>query len=235
MKSHITFRFFPRLAIALVLAGALFAQSTTNKILVVNGKTAGPAVREIDGRSYVDIETLAQAANGTFTVGPSQVVLTIPAANSGAVVAVSQPAQALAGPAPPRGLSRGFAAAAIAALSDMREWRGAVRAMVTYGGAMGPGLAQEYQEQGQASLAQAAVAAITDDDRSALQLLQNGSFLLAGWANGVITAQKNMNGGATLDPNALANDPTYAKIQTCGQFLNSMLVSGTFSDDGSCH
>jgi hypothetical protein len=233
MKSHINFRFFPRLAIVLALAGALFAQSTTNKTLVVNGKTAGAIVREIDGRSFVDLETFAQAMNGTFAASPTRVVLTIPGANSGAAAnSGSQPA--LPAP-PPVGLSRNFASSAIGVFADMREWLGAVRAMITYGGAMSPALAQEYAQRTQISLSQAAVAATTDDDRNALILLQNGESLLGSWANGVISAQKNMNGGAIVDPNALANDPAFAKIQKCGQFLNSMLVSGTYSDDGSCH
>jgi hypothetical protein len=236
MKSLSNFGFFPRLAIALAFAGALFAQSAANKVLVVNGKSAGAVVRQIDGRSYVDIDTLAQVANGTITVGATQVVLTIPATNPGALAsAASQPVQTQSLPQIARGLSRGFAAAAIGVLADMREWRGAVHAMITYGGAMRPDLAQDYAQRAQESLGQAAVAASTDDDRNALALLQNEGSQLDSWANGVISAQKNMNGSAIVDPNALANDPAYTKIQKCGQFLNSMLVSGSFSDDGSCH
>src|SRR5580704_11865430 len=92
MKSHGNFRFVPRLAIALAFAGVLFAQSTANKVLVVNGKSAGAVVRQIDGRSYVDIETLAEVANGTITVGATQVALTIPMMNSAApATTASQP------------------------------------------------------------------------------------------------------------------------------------------------
>jgi hypothetical protein len=236
MKTQSNFRFLPRLAIALAFAGVLFAQSTANKVLVVNGKSAGAVVRQIDGHSYVDIETLAQVANGTVTVGPTQVAITIPMTNSGAPATIaSQPPPARSVQPMPQGLSRNFAAAAIGVLEDMREWRGAVHAMITYGGAMRPDLAQYYAQRAQVSLAQAAVAASTDDDRNALSLLQNEGSQLDAWANGVISAQKNMNGSAIVDPNALANDPAYTKIQNCGQFLNSMLVSGTFSDDGSCH
>src|SRR5258705_4192758 len=81
MKKHGNFRFFLPLGFVLALAGVLFAQSTPNKnkILVVNGKSAGPAVRQIDGRSYVDIETLAQVTNGVFTLQRHPILLTIPA------------------------------------------------------------------------------------------------------------------------------------------------------------
>src|SRR5260370_15786113 len=80
------FRFFLPLGFVLALAGVLFAQSTPtkNKILVVNGKSAGPAVRQIDGRSYVDIQTLAEVTNGVVTIERHRILLTIPASDSGA-------------------------------------------------------------------------------------------------------------------------------------------------------
>src|SRR5260370_39518357 len=84
MNKHGNFRFFLPLGFVLALAGVLFAQSAPNKILIVNGKSAGPAVRQIDGRSYVDIETLAQVTNGVVTIERHRIVLTIPAWDSGA-------------------------------------------------------------------------------------------------------------------------------------------------------
>jgi len=58
---------------------------------------------------------------------------------------------------------------------------------------------------------------------------------MTNWANGVIAARQALNGAATVDPNALQNDTAYAKIRSCSQFLNSMIVSGAFNDDPSCH
>jgi hypothetical protein len=235
MKSQDKLRFFLRLAIIPVFAGALFAQSTPDKVLVVNGKTIGPAVRDIDGHSYVDLDTLAQAMSGNVTVEPNRVLLafptpvTAPAPASSSQPALQQPPQSA------RGLSRGFAAAAIGNLAEMREWRGATTAMITYGMAVSDTLAQSYRDQVQEGLAQAGVAAVTDDDRDALGLLQSESVQLANWANTVLAARRELNGKATLDPNALQNDSTLAKIQACGQFLNSMLVSGSFADNASCH
>src|SRR5260370_17477040 len=105
MSKHDNFRFLLPLGFVLGLAGVLFAQSapTKNKILVVNGKSAGPAVRQIDGRSYVDIQTLAEVTNGVVTIERHRIVLTIPASDSGATASPA-PANALpadAGPAPP--------------------------------------------------------------------------------------------------------------------------------------
>src|SRR5467141_1022446 len=250
MSKHGNFRFFLPLGFFLALAGVLFAQTAPNKILVVNGKSAGPAVRQIDGRSYVDIETLAQITNGVVTIERHRIVLTIPASDSGAT-ASNAPANAVpaeAGAAPdsaapadappaqrPQGLSRDFASAAIAALAEMREMRGAVRAMITYGLAVSDTWTQDDQGRVMTGLRQAEVAASTDADLNALQLLQNEADQLASWADEVFAARQVLNGAKTVDPDALRNDPALAKIRSCGQFLNAMLVSGSFADDPSCH
>jgi len=247
MKKHGNFRFFLPLGFVLALAGVLFAQSTPtkNKILVANGKNAGPIVRQIDGRSYVDIETLAQVTNGVVTIERHRIVLTIPASDSGSTASAAPvataPADASAAPAraapaqPPQGLSRDFASAAIAALAEMREMRGAVRAMITYGLAVSDTWAQDDQGRVMTGIRQAEVAATTEDDLHALQLLENEADKLASWADSVFAARQALNGAKTVDPNALQNDPALAKIRSCGQFLNAMLVSGAFADDPSCH
>lgn len=237
MKARLKFRVFLRLAIIPVFAAALFAQSTPDKVLVVNGRTVGPAVRDIDGHTYVNLDTLAQAMSGNVTVEPNRVLLAFPtpvAATAPAAAPAPPPTQPQT-PEAPRGLSRGFAAAAIGNLAEMREWRGATTAMITYGMAVSDTLAQSYRDQVQEGLAQASVVAITDDDREALGLLQSESAQLANWANAILAARQELNGKATVDPNALQNDSALAKIQACSQFLNSMLVSGSFADNASCH
>ena len=262
MNKHGNFRFFLPLGFVLALAGILFAQSTPtkNKILVVNGKNAGPVVRQIDGRSYVDIETLAQVTNGAVTIERHRIVVTIPASGSGstasaapasaapvsAAPANSAPddagaddagaAPASAAPAqPPQGLTRDFASAAIAALAEMREMRGAVRAMITYGLAVSDTWAQDDQGRVMTAIRQAEVAATSEDDLHALQLLENEADKLVSWEDSVFAARQALNGATTVDPNALQNDPALAKIRGCGQFLNAMLVSGAFADNPSCH
>ena len=281
----------------LALAGSLFAQAPPNKTLVVNGKIVEAGVRQIDGHSYVDVETLAELTNGSVVIGPTRVVLKIPASNRApattvavtpvpaapvaaapVTVAVAVPADnadaagsnsgttsatpstatatnaapantpAAAAPVatapaaapaaavpPPTGLSRGFATAAIAVVADMREWRGATSAMITHGLALGDAWAQSYHDQAQADLAIAEVAARTDADHNALGLLQSEAANLTSWSNGVLAARQDLNGAATIDPDALKNDTALAKIRSCSQFLNSMLVSGDFADDASCH
>jgi hypothetical protein len=228
MSKHPSVRVVLYFAAVLTLSGILFAQSTANKTLVVNGKTASAGVRQINGRLYIDLETLAQATNAVFTVEPRRVVLTIPPADAGAV-ATDDSAQNS------QRLSRDFASAAISALANMREWRVAVRAMILYGLAVSDTWVQAYHNQSLDGIRQTGVAASTDADKNALQLLQNEADAMTAWANQVDSARQELNGARTVDPNTLQNDPTLAKIQKCSQFLNSMILSGTFNDDLSCH
>jgi hypothetical protein len=231
MKSRFGTRFVLPLAFSLSLAGTLLAQSNppADKPVVVNGKTvAATGVRLIDGHAYVDVEALAQATNGVVTVEPSRVVLTIPASGPAATapVVIAQV---------PQGLSKEFSRDAIAEVAEMREWRGAIGTMVTYGLAVSGSWTQDYHDRVDAGLREATVAATTDDDRNAAQLLKNEFDTLSGWANDIITARQNLNAAKTIDPNALQNDPVLAKITACSRFLNAMLVSGAFGDDGDCH
>lgn len=215
------------LGLILSLAGALLAQNTTGKILVVNGKTTS-AVMRIGEHSYIDIETLAQITNGTFTVEPDRIVLTIPG-----------PAPAAPPSAPPaaaaEGLSREFARTAIAELAEMREWRGAIGTILTYGVPIVGTWPQDYHDRVETNLAQVAVTASTAEDQDALQLLRNEFGNMAQWAANVVATRQSLNATKTVDPNFMQNDQALAKISDCSRFMSSMLVSGVFSDSPSCH
>lgn len=230
MDNYYPSRLTLMLGLVLSLAAVASAQGTTNtpnKTLVVNGKSVPTGVRQINGRSYIDVEALAQATNGVVRMEPNRVVLTIPGPNS-----TASPG---APPSNSQELSRSFAVGAIGEVSEMREWRGAIGAMVTYGLAISANWAQDYRNRVQTGLTQLASAASTDGDRSALQLLTSEFDNLAEWSNEIFTARQNLNGAKTVDPNALSNDPQLAKITNCSSSLEGMLISGTFGDDGTCH
>jgi hypothetical protein len=215
----------------MLFAGILLAQNTTDRALIVNGKSAG-MVMQMGGRAYVDVETVAQFTNGSVTLERNRVVLNFPASGGGAA-ANAGPAPAPA--APPPGLSRNFSSLAIAELAEMREWRGAIGAILTYGVPVVGTWPQDYHDHVDANLRQVGVAASTAADQDAFQLLQNEFSNLARWANDVVTTRQSMNATNTVRPDTLQNDPALAKISNCSRFLNSMLVSGSFADDQSCH
>jgi hypothetical protein len=81
VKGHLKYRRILTLGFVLLLAGALSAQRSPDKKLLVNGKSTSAVVLQLDGHSYIDIETLAQITNGSVKFEPNQVVLTIPNSN----------------------------------------------------------------------------------------------------------------------------------------------------------
>ncbi len=228
MKNQRVFASLLFVIFALISALSIHAQNAADKVLIVNGKTVANAVREIDGHSYVDIEALAQATSAEVSIQSNRVVLTLPDASGNVrppvTVAPEQPH-----------LSRQFASAGVAAVADMREWRAELTMMVNYGLAVGASASQNYRDRADAGLQEAAVAASTDEDRDALQLLRNQFNALTDWANQIAAARQSLNGAKTVDPNGLENDPTLSKINTCSRFLNRMLTSGAFADDANCH
>jgi hypothetical protein len=235
MSHHATHRgklqYIFLVGLILSLAGVLLAQNTTEKILVVNGKPTS-AVMQIGGHSYIDIETVAQLTKGTFTVEPKRIVLTIPEPGSGpAPAAISS-----AAPAPVSGaLSREFARTAIAELAEIREWRGAIGTILTYGVPIVGTWPQDYHDRVETNLAQVAVTASTVGDQEAFQLLQNEFANMTQWAGDVVATRQSLNATKTVNPNVMQNDPMLTRISDCSRFLSSMLVSGVFSDSPSCH
>jgi hypothetical protein len=215
----------------LLFAGILLAQNAPDRALIVNGKSAGKVV-QMGGHAYVDLETVAQFTNGSVTLEPNQVVLTFPAAESSPAPSPEAPSSQAP---PPPGLSRDFASQAIAALAEMREWRGAIGTILTFGQQVVGTWPQDYHDRVEADLGQVAVAASTDADQKALQLLQNEFSNLAQWAGNVVATRQSLNATNTVRPDVMQTDLILTKISDCSRFLNSMLVSGVFADNQSCH
>src|SRR5882672_7833469 len=224
MSWHRNLRYFALIGLVFIFAGLLWAQRGPDKKLEVNGKTMDSPILQIGGRFYVDLETLAQITNGVIAVQPDRVVLTIPTAPSAA-----RPSP------PPDALSREFAREAIGLLAEMREWRGAIGTTRSYNVPFTGTWPQDYHDHMESSLQHVAIAASTDSDHDALQLLGNDFENLSNWASEVIAERQALNATKTVDPNMMQNDQALAKISSCSSFLSSMLVSGEFADSPSCH
>src|ERR1700680_4406846 len=154
MRNRSGISYFVLFASVLLFAGILLAQNAPDRALIVNGKSAGMVV-QMAGHAYVDVETVAQFTNGSVTLEANRVVLTSPAPGTSAA-----PSTGLAPlpPAPPPGLSRNFASLAIAELAEMREWRGAVGTILTYGVPVAGTGPKDYHDRVEANLGQLGVA-----------------------------------------------------------------------------
>jgi len=235
MRNRKAISYFVLSGLILLFAGILLAQNAPDRPLIVNGKSAGMAV-QMGNHAYVDVETVAQFTNGTLTLEPDRIVLTIPAQSASA--SPNPPASAglaTLPPAPPPGLTRNFASQGIALLAEMREWRGAVGTILTYGVPVVGTWPQDYHDRVEADLERVALTTSTAADQDAMQLLRNEFSNLERWAADVVNTRQSLNATNTVRPEAMQSDPLLAKISDCGRFLNSMLVSGQFSDDQSCH
>jgi hypothetical protein len=227
MYNHSNLQRIVLLGAVLSLAVVLLAQRTP-KTLVVNGKVMGTTVLQVDGRSYVDIETLAQLTNGSVKFESTRVVLTIPEARPASTAVAVAPPQAVPG------LTKEFASVAINALGNMKEWKAALETMVTYGLAVSPRWAQDYRDRAKTSLSEASIAATSSSDHNALQLLNHQFASLAKWASDLSAERRDLNGARTVDPDSLRTDQALAKISDCDRFLNSMLVRGSYVDGSGC-
>jgi hypothetical protein len=216
------------LGLIFLLAGILFAQATNGRALVVNGKQLDAPLVQVEGHSYADIQALAQALNGSLTFEPNRVILTLPEPSS-ATPSGAPTEQEI----PP--ISKDFARAAIVELADLREWRGVITTVITYGLPVVGTWPQDYHDRVEADLMQAQVAASNPSDQNAAQLLQTQFANTDAWASDVVSARQALNAARSVDPNALQNDVLLTKISICGRFLSNMIVSGVFSDDSSCH
>src|SRR5260370_3373830 len=117
MKTNSRLALAASVGLILLLAGVLFAQSASNRALVVNGKQVDAPLVQFEGHSYADIQALAEALNGSLTFEPNRVVLTLPGPDS----TTSSSGEAPAHEVPP--LSTHFARAAISELAGLRWWR----------------------------------------------------------------------------------------------------------------
>ena len=223
------------LTMLLVLpALALCQAAQQTRILVLNGQLGQVTVVQMNGRSYVDLETLARVANGTLSFSGNQITLTLPSSTNApsaasASTSASTPTSAPA-PANP-GLSKAFLKAGIEAMSLVREWHSALASAIQNGFPIAENWLSGYRVQAATGLRLASVAASTDSDQSAMQLLNAEFENMKTLSNNYVAARQSLD---YIASDALANDALNQKIVNCGHSLAAMAGSGQFVDDGSC-
>jgi hypothetical protein len=217
--------------VALVVTMAQLASSQAveeHRSLVVNGQSGQVAMLKLNGRSFVDIAALAQLANGTLGFRGEQIVLTLPAAGTPAPPpAASQQSNSA--------FSKGFMTAGIETMSVIREWRSAMANALQNGYPVSANWVESYHGRAAQSLRLTSVAASTDADQQALQLLTNELDNMQRWSDKILKAFKDMDAAKYMSSGALDDDALFQKILNCAHSLAAMSASGQFQDDGSCH
>lgn len=217
--------------VLLVGAGKISAQvQQQSRTFVINGHVGQAAVVQMDGRIYVELGALAHIGDGHVELQGGRFLLTLPtsAEDATAASAPDQPSDS--------GFSREFRSAGIEEITLMREWASPLAYAIQNGYPVTEQWVAGNQAQAANGLGLASIAATTDADRSALQLLTNEFEAVKEWSNKLVEARKSMDAGKyAISTSALQDDPLSQKIMACGRFLAAMLASGNFQDDPSCH
>ncbi len=208
--------------IVLALPLLIYAQSAPHpQTVVVNGQAGKTTVVQVNGRSYVDVEALAQIANGTVAFKDNQITLTLPTSASGT-----------AGQPSPPGFSKEFLSAAIESIAAVREWRSGIATAIQNSISVTDSWVSAFQSQANDSLRQASVAAITATDRATLQLLTNEYNNMQDWSDQIIAGRKTLQ---YISPEEMSSDPLFQQVLSCSHSLATIVASGQFQDESSCH
>ena len=213
---------FASTSVELLLSQAMQQSGT----LSVKGLPGQVPTFQNGGRSYVDVESLARLVSGSVAFSGSQITMTLPASSAASITTdpASQPSSS--------GFSKEFMKAGIEEMSFIREWRGALVNAVQNGYPVTDEFVDGYRRQAATNLRLASVAASTDADRSAFQLLSNEFDTMQKLSNKVLAARRNMN---YISVDVLKGDPLNQQILNCARSLASMAANNQFQDDGSCN
>jgi hypothetical protein len=209
-------------SLSFVIARAEQQQRT----LIVTGHAGELAIVEVAGRSYVEIQALSQLANASLSFNGNQMVLTLPGSSAHASATDSPSSQAL-----PGGFSKEFVRAGIEEMSIIREWRSTLTNAVQRGYPVTEEWIGNFRDQARKSLRLVEVAATTESDRSAFQLLTNVFNSMNKLSDRFLEANRART---YIPPYTLNNDPLDQRILNCAHSLAAMAANGQFVDDGSC-
>jgi hypothetical protein len=221
---------FPRmmawLSLASALPLALVAQTAQQggTLTIAGQPDQAPLVR-INGKSYVDIESLARIARGSVRYQGNRTILTLPQA-------ASAPAPAEVQPVKTPQLTGAFLGAEIEALTAIREWRVSLVNAVENNYPVTENWMGGLRRTADEKLQLAAAAAATDPDHQALDLLRNEFTNMQQQSAQFLDTHAKVN---YISPDSFASNPLDQKILTCERALAAMAASKQFQDEPSCH
>lgn len=196
---------------------------TFGTLAIAGQPDQAPLVR-INGKSYVDIESLARVTHGTLRFDGNRTILTLPASGSAASTAVEQ--------GKPQQLTKGFLDAQIEALTQIREWHVALVNAVTKSFAISENWVGPIQRSAEAKLQLALAAATSGPDQQAAGLLRNEFANMQQISDQLLQMHAQ---AAYISPDIFNNNALDAKILGCQSVLAQMAATRQFQDDAQCH
>ncbi|HEV2645384.1 MAG TPA: hypothetical protein VGU46_03375 [Acidobacteriaceae bacterium] len=222
------------LGVIVAVAGTFFvpdaglAQSTQRSgTLVITGQQEQAPTIRINGKSYVDLESLARIAHGSLRFQGTQTILTLPGAErAGAASAPPAPA-----PKSPR-LSVGYLSAQIEALTQLREWRAGLVNAVQNSLPISESLMNPLRRTADSKLELAIAAATTEEDQQAAVLLRNEFTAMQQMSDQYVASHL---AATYIPPDSLENSVQDQKITGCEKALVAMESTKQFQDAAACH
>jgi len=189
----------------------------------IAGHAGEAQLLQLNGKSYIDLETLARLTQGTLSFKTNRAVLTLPPS-----VATEQ------APTPPAkpGFSRAFTEAGIEEMGVIREWRIAIVNAVLNNTPVSEDWVSTQHRLAEKNLALASAAASTDDDRSAYPLLSAEFNNMQTLSEQYIAVRKQ---AAFISPDTFHSSPLEDQILNCARNFVSMTESHAFQDQAACH
>lgn len=215
------------LLIVAASANAWGQQEHKTTALFVDGYSGQATAVQLNGRLYVDVESLARLTNSSLVFENGRTILALASTANSSASPATQDRRT--------GFSRSFMSAAIEAIASMREWGSTLLVAMQNGFPLGNSM-NAYRARAVDGVRLAAAAVSTDSDRGGLELLTNELNKVQAWSNRLVDARNSMSAAElSMSENALKEDPMFQAALECGQFLGQMLAGGSFQDDPACH
>src|ERR1700759_5524814 len=203
-----------------LLAITLVAQQSNS--LTIAGQTGSAKVIQVNGRNYVEVESLARLTNSSLSFNGNQIILSMGGGSSAAGATAANGTD---------GFSKDFLTAGIEAMAQIREWHAALRNAIERGTPVSNDWLAAYRNQAQQAVRLASVAVSTSADKNAMPLLANEFNSMGKLTDKYVQIADSRT---YIPTDSLANDVLEQKIRNCGRSLASMASANQFSDDGSC-
>jgi len=209
-------------------ANAQTAEKTAT--FTIAGHTGETTLLQVNGKSYVEVETLARLTKGTLSFKANRTILTLPP--SGSEAQASPPPAQPSAPQVKVGFSRTFVQAGIEAMGSIREWRIAIVSAVQNNVPVSEEWASSQHRQAEKNLALASAAVSTEDDRNALPML-SAEFNNMQKLSDLYLALRTRS--TAMSPDKFDNSPLEEQILTCARGFVAMTESREFQDQPACH
>ena len=192
-----------------------------SKTLTVEGYSGQVPVIQVNGRSYVEIESLARLTGSSMTFRANQTILTLP---NTPTPETNQSAKS--------GFSQEFLRVGIEEMTVIREWRVALVNAIQNGYPVMDDWVARYRSTANSKLALASTALVTDSDRNGISLFTNEFDNMQKFSDKYLAMSKSMT---YTSSDSVENDPQGQQILSCARGLESFPAGSQFQDVATCH